>query len=241
MSLSLKDPRDEGRPGEKEWQEFRASFASALLHCWLLQDLEQTAPDYGTELHLRFMSAVDRADLYREDDPSWEWYLVPGPRGLDEIDDYLWLTEEEWRSLYDQLFPHVGVPGGSAGEFEFSARGLASVGLHSALETYFSACLGDRVRGPLPEAIKDYLEDRRLGDDLTVDNYLGFVEFDATRHLFVHNRGVVDERYVRRVADCKFEIGEFRTVDSLDLSRYAKTAWSTARLLRKGAARAEAE
>ena len=40
---TARDIRDLGEEGEKEWQEFRATFASAGLFAWLLSELAKVA------------------------------------------------------------------------------------------------------------------------------------------------------------------------------------------------------
>jgi hypothetical protein len=48
--MGYRDERDVSEPREKSWQEFRASFAAALLHAWLVKELDELAPDYFDDL-----------------------------------------------------------------------------------------------------------------------------------------------------------------------------------------------
>jgi hypothetical protein len=52
------------------------------------------------------------------------------------------------------------------------------------------------------------------------------VEAIATRNVIVHNRGRIDQRYLDRVKDSKFKVGELRTIDVDDL-------FQTSRVLQK--------
>ena len=81
------DPRDTGTPGEKEWQQFRASFAAAVLHWRAVEDIDVLLPDYADDLHDRFMSGEDWNAILREDDPTDNWNVVPGPKGLDDTNE----------------------------------------------------------------------------------------------------------------------------------------------------------
>lgn len=63
--------------------------------------------------------------------------------------------------------------------------------------------------------------------------YDALVEFDATRHILVHNRGVVDRRYLARVTTSASRVGDKRTLPLEELLKYAHVALSCGSRLRQ--------
>jgi hypothetical protein len=190
-------PRDSIQPCEKEWQEFRAGFAAALLHMWILRDLDCIAPNYVRDLGNRFNQARDSAEFFRKGIDGSEdlvWVPAASPERMD-LSNYEIYSERELELLEDQLFPH----GHDERDFQNFARGLLIIALHSALESF---CVGLGIqmkRTTLPKAINSYL--RTSGSsELGADLFKQLIEFDETRHIFVHHRGVISERYVANVS-----------------------------------------
>lgn len=225
------DPRDSIEPGHKEWEEFRASYAAAFLLTWLLHEARDVLDDYADDLENRFMSGWDiqeNLDIDRGQ-PKSEWDYPLPPRGgvLGPVypDGIMWMEEGEARALYEQLFPHRE----STGEFAEASVGLSVVALHAALETYARA-LDVHRRGRMPRAIERFL--REAGSPLDAETMRWIRECHATRNVIVHNRGIVDDRYVRSTEDSGFQIGEYRKLSVSDLGSFAKAIWKTARLVR---------
>lgn len=109
--------------------------------------------------------------------------------------------------LQTQLFP----PGTSASDALWLARGFAVAGMHHALERYLKEASGREIRGNLVERnLIPWLGDRIPPISVSSDLYVALQDLDATRHLFIHNAGIVTEEYVRRVPECKLRIGERR-------------------------------
>jgi hypothetical protein len=57
-------------------------------------------------------------------------------------------------------------------------------------------------------------------------------ECDATRHVVIQNRSIVDERYIRSSHRSGFHVGEFRTLTAEDLHRFATAVWKTAAIIK---------
>ena len=227
MSVQKRDRRDEGRAGLKEWEEFRSHFSVSFLLVWLLRDLPDLAPDYSEGVKERVMSAKDWVMILSEDDPDYDGALpVSGP-DPDAIDIEWW--DAESADLLDQIFAHDDTD-----EFIYSARGLAAVGLHSALEL-FAEAVGVSKYGRLPNRIGEFLKDTGSGNVLDAELFKRLVEFDEARHLMVHSRGVVTERYIESVPYCRLQTGEVRRIAEHDLHRYSHLVWTSASLLRRAA------
>jgi hypothetical protein len=221
------DPLDSGRPAQKRWEEFRAQYASALLSHKVFRELRATAQDAMTDLWSRLQSALcddeGLKELADQEGIAWD-RLVP----LRSADGGIagWEDVDELGRVYDSLFPH---------ELQNASleQGLAAatvVGLHSALESYVRA-LGAPSKGPLPEAVRRHLRSvDRLVDSELFDQ---LADLDATRHVIVHNRSIVDERYVRAVRNSWFSLGEFRSIDDRVIDRFADTSSKVADLLRR--------
>jgi hypothetical protein len=214
---SADDPRDSITPGDKEWQEFRASLAAAMLLAWFLSEIDQIAPDYFTDLETRFQDGIGNADALARDDPGYDGAVpVQWPHGGVTFFDRAFFDE-----LEDLLFPH----GEAEGDFRFMALGLAVVGVQSALEVYAEA-RGVNLEGGATTAIRDYLHVVGAAD-LDADTADLLADCEATRHIFAHNRGLVDAKYIRRVTNCQLLEGTRRDVrlnTVIDFARAARRA-----------------
>mgnify|MGYP000178264748 CR=1 FL=1 len=228
------DPRDQGDPGIKEWEEFRASYASAFLLTWLSEEAGDLLREYAQDLENRFMSGWDIQDTFDQDPGEPEelrGFPLPGVGGVereDYVDHLTWMDEWQARLLYSQLFPHRD----SVRDFPQTVAGMAVVALHAAIETY-SRSRGISAHGPLPRALADLLKQRGRSSLLDAETMRWLADCDATRHLIVHNRGVVDERYIRSVQYTTMEAGEFRRVSAEDLHHFAEAVYRVATILRE--------
>ena len=222
------DPLDEGEPKAKAWEEFRASYSTALILHWLFGDLDEIYPDYALHLWNRFQTAFDYRELFEKDGEFHGYVPLPASDDLDNEEYNVWYDYDDLVQWYDYLFPHRGTKVDTAN----LGQGLVVVALHSALESYARAL--DIVTGPpLPAAIRGFLEKQAQPSMLDADTFLTLVDCDATRHIIVHNRGVVDEKYLRAVHDSHFESGERRLLTVRDVNRFASAVRRTAELLRR--------
>jgi hypothetical protein len=219
----MRDIRDLGTPGEKEWAEFQVTFASAFLHVWLQRELGIIAPDYLKDLKDRIYAGIDWSDLELENDPEYDGGV---PVELPDGSGHEWWPAREGRLLADQLFPHRR----SEEDYVPAARGLAVVAIHAALENYCASSGIDLRRQPLPKALGKYLAGGGIGMEAEV--FADLVDLDETRHLFVHHRGVVSQRYCENVPYGRLVAGEFRVLTDNDLFRFSKAAWNAAIVLR---------
>lgn len=227
------DPRDVGQAGIKEWEEFRAGYAAAFLFVWLIREIRDKIEDYAEDLHGRFMSGWDIQDgleIDAELADSERGFPLPPVGGVEQEGyetDLTWMDNAEAHALYDQLFPH----GDSTRDFANVVPRMAVVALHSSLEMYARA-VGIEVRGPLPRALEAYFVKMRAPHLLDSVTMRALTDCDATRNVIVHNRGTVDERYIRAVPYSRFEIGEFRTITAVDVQAFAHAIWKTASAIR---------
>jgi hypothetical protein len=190
-----------------------------LLH-WLFQDLAVLHPDYVENLWSRLAIAFDYEPLLGDE---YDGMLpVYGPGGIEDQVEYF-IHKTDLEVLWDQLFPH----GLERDSLSSVGPVLVLIQLHAALEAYVKA-LGISVKGGLPAAIQNHFRGNSLPSDV-VDVLR---DFDAVRHIWIHNSGAVDESFLRRVHASQFEIGELRKVSARDIDRYAATAYSIAQRLR---------
>jgi hypothetical protein len=214
-----RDRRDRGQPREKEWQEFRTGYAAARLFAFLLDELDEVAPEYVADLRQRLNYGIVVGQGYLEDDPDSDGpALIPRPSGEDTMMD---LSAAEL--LEAQLFPEAEAH--DPRDFQQITRGMVVVAFHSTLESYATA-LG-ATKGPLPKAVARLAGSAfpaSLADELT--------EFHETRNLVVHHRGVVNDTYVNNVKYNKRVMGELRSLSAQDVERYAEMIWSVAGALR---------
>lgn len=221
------DARDAGTPCRKAWEEFRASYGSAIMHLWLLRDIEVLIPNYFDHLSDRFYQARDSADSLRSDieelaETVWFPGVQLGSEGADyDFDTQEAMSEGELDLIEEQLFPH----GLEDSDFHNSSKGLVAIGLHSSLETYAKALGISLRRITLPIAIKNHMGSAS-GAALDADLFAELVELDETRHLFVHHRGVVSERYVANVLYNTLIPGEAKRLKWRDLERFARVVWA---------------
>jgi hypothetical protein len=226
------DPRDTGTPGEKEWQQFRAAFAGAMLNIWLLSELDELAPDYFRGLRERFNYGIAAGEGLAQDDPTYDGAaIIDGPTRYRSS----FIDMDEALELEQQLFPHHD----SEEEGMRSARALAIIALHSALESYCRD-LGIAVRRTsLPRAIRSALANSKPPQVLDSETHDALVFLDETRHILVHNRGIVDDNYINNVPYNRLQRGEVRPVSESDLARFSRVVWKVARLLRSRGPTAE--
>jgi len=220
--MSSNDPRDDVRPLEKDWSEFRASYSAARLHGWLLRELPEIEPEYFLNLRNRVVDAILHGEGLRDagdGDPSAP---LQGPAGRNV---WFWDLHEAY-DLEAQLFPFDD----STEDYRDAARGLVIVGLHSALEAYCRALGVNRPHTPLPLAIQAALKAK--GRDLDAQNAQRLVLYDETRHLYVHHRGTVTQQYVDSVLYNKLNVSERRPVTDDDVEEFAWVVWKVASLLR---------
>lgn len=221
----MTDPLDSVVPSEARWEAFRRQFASALLLEWFFAELPEVAPDYAADLHGRLEQAfLSYPDIFRREGDYDGWVPVQGPG--DSLNN-VWMPEEDAVALHDALFPHglreVDLPG--------TGRALTLVAMHGALELY-SLGVGAK-RGPsLPDALRKLLVMRGADRQLDSRTFDDLVEFDALRHIIVHNAGVVDNKYDKKTRSSPLLVGERRAISSEDLHRMGSAANRVARLLR---------
>lgn len=220
--MRASDPRDSITKDVKHWEEFRASLAAAMLHAWFLSELDQTTPGYFQDLRTRFeIGFLDAAQLKR-DDPDYDG-AVPVQWPQSGVTFYDRAFAEE---LDDLLFPH----GEPEGDFRFMAWGLAVVSIQGALEAYAEAT-GLDLTGGATKAIRARLT--AVGKaDLDAKTADLLADCEATRHLYAHNRGVVDALYIRRVPNCQRLEGDRRDLDIFTVTDFARAARRAAARLR---------
>ncbi|MGH9894499.1 MAG: hypothetical protein ACREA0_21455, partial [bacterium] len=181
--------------------------------------------DYPEQLRSRINMGFDTADMLDEEDPERDRAVpIPSDEDFASIE---WWPREEAELLFDQLFPH----GNSGKDYDRTARGLALVGMHSALEAYAKALGLPLKRMPLPRRIQTF-----LGARLDAGTYQVLVELDETRHIVIHNRGLVDDQYAGNVPYNKLVHGEPKPLGRQDLQRFADAVWRAALAMRDAAA-----
>jgi len=217
------DPLDGGSPSQMAWETFRASFAVARIHLWTIRELGDGARHYLADLEERWYAGFLNAEALAEGDPEYDRAIPvqdPNNRGVT------FFARSEGEELYAQLFPH----GHSEADPMQAALGLITVGVLSALESY-SKARGVDVRGALSASIRQWLSSHDA-DDLPAGCANSLVDCEQTRHVYVHNRGIVDQNYIDRVADCRFQLGERRRLDTSVAESFAETVWKVGLLVR---------
>jgi len=104
------------------------------------------------------------------------------------------------------------------------------VGIHSALEAYVTQIGIDSKKG-LVRALRDHLKGK--GESLSADVVEVLDDFDATRHIIIHNRGCVDDAYIHRVGNCLLNEGEVRPLSEALIDSFSRVVFTTAELLKK--------
>jgi len=224
----MSDPLDIGKPSQKRWEEFRAQYAAALLPYWVIGYLKLELDDAAEELWGRLQSSLcDYPELMQRDTEErgeeWDGY-VPF-HGRDET-DIIWFHMDDLVALHDSLFPH-GLENASISS---AIAGATVVGIHSALDTYAKALQIEGKKG-LVSGIRGYLDpkDRALSAVLVE----ALDDCDATRHIIVHNRGCVDEAYIRRVRNSPLQLGEVRILNNDVVDRFSRAVFQVAAKLRE--------
>ena len=216
------DPLDSMDPRRGAWEEFRADYAAALLLNWLLRDLEYLNPEFVWDLWNRFEGGLAYRASF-EAEGSYDG-AVPVHRPDGEVD--FWIDYAELKSLYEWTYPH-----GTGGPSIDAWRSLVVVALHSGLERYARA-LGIGGRGRFPDRIREFLGTRDA-QALDADTWDTLNDLDATRHVVVHNRGIVDEPFVRAVRNTPFQTGERRAMNEQHVNTFAACVRRTAQALKE--------
>jgi hypothetical protein len=171
-------------------------------------------------LDARWYAAYLHAQSLAEEDPEYDgdWVL------LDRDEQNATFIQAGLAiEVSEQLFPD----GHASSDLLQNTLGLVTIGFHSALEAFAVGHEVTNGRGSLPEAISRWLL-RRAQPDLEawVSDHL--VACDATRHIVVHRRGIVDEAYAHRVKNNNYHVGERRSLDVSVVEKFAIAVWRTA-------------
>lgn len=150
------------------------------------------------------------------------WVPEAGLEDGMDLDSYDVISEDELDLLEDQLFPH----GREEADLDGALRGLVIVALHSALEAYAKSLQITRRRSPLPKDVGRYLAE--ADRPLDGDSFSMLVLLDESRHVIVHNRGVVDERYRDNTHYNRLLPGEKRTISWPEVEGFADLVWKVA-------------
>ena len=180
------------------------------------------------DLSSRIWSSLDSyPELLRKDSSErgedWDGEVPLHGRDDRQIE---WFHVDDLAALEESLFPH-GLRNAS---IQSAVRGALVIGLHSALDTYTKE-IGIDVKKGLPNAIRAHLATK--AEVLSADLAETLDDFDATRHIIVHNRGQVDDTYVRRVRNSSFQTGEFRSLSDSLIDSFARATYRIAAMLRK--------
>jgi len=221
------DPLDTGEGPRKRWEEFRAQYSAALLLHWVFRDLKTSANESVQDLWSRLQSSLyDYPEILQREalDRGEQWDGVVPVHARDG-DVEFWIDLDDLHGLYASLFPHdlknasIGMTVGAA----------VVVGLHSALEAYVRSLHLDAHPG-LPVTIRDHLS--ASGYTMPAELFDVLVDCDATRHVIVHNRGVVDDAYIRKVRNPPYHKDEFRVLTDPVIESFADAVRTTARMLK---------
>ena len=222
MGGGTNDLLDRGEPRVKAWEEFRARYSAGLLLHSLFQDLDSVYPDYAEDLWSRLNTAYDYEDILQKEGEYDGWLPIHGPGGIDSPDVW-WIKKSDLDELYDSLFPH----GIEAHRTNFTSLSTVVILFHSAIELYANTIGIPTRRGLIVSIIKAFPESS-LPSDL-IDTLR---ELDATRHVVVHNGGIVDEPYIRAVSGTRFQIGEYRSLSVKEVERFADATLKIGRMFR---------
>lgn len=223
-SRPKRDRLDLGEPRQKAWEEFAVQFSGARLLSWLLAELDELAPHFFEELKDKFHNAYSESDFLADESEDWDrdWVTLETP-------SFQYLTDRAGGAeLYEQVFPHAD----RDIAMEHVGRGLALVGLQAALEHYLSSVSGASLHGEFPKRVRDYLAttvDGRLYSDL--------ITLDETRHVVIHHRSVISDRYVANVPYGRLLVGERREISNAELWNVGDLVWRLALQIRREAER----
>lgn len=223
----MSDPLDVGNPSLKRWEEFRAHYSAALLAHWVFWYMKAEAREAVDELWGRLQSSLcDYPEIMQRDaeEAGEDWDRYVPFHGRDDR-DITWFHVDDLGALYDSLFPHDL----RNASIDAAMAGATVVGIHSALDTYAKQ-LGLDVRKGLVDAIRTHLAAK--GESLTAELVETLDDCDATRHIIVHNRGCVDDTYVRRVRNSPFQLGELRNLSDALVDSFSRAVFQVAGLLR---------
>jgi hypothetical protein len=227
VDSQMPDPLDTGKPSLKRWEEFRAQYSAALLAHWIFRDLNVEAAEAVDNLWGRLQSSLcDYPELMQqdlEDGQDWDGYVPLHGRDPENI---VWLHVDELSALNESLFPHDL----QNASIESAMRSGVVVGLHSAMEAYVKQVCIDSKKG-LVRVLRDHLKGK--GESLSADVVEVLADFDATRHIIIHNRGCVDDTYIKRVANCQLIEGELRILSESLIDSFSHVVFDTACLLKK--------
>ena len=219
-----------GQSRQKSWAEFSATFAAAYLLCWLLEDLPEVSPDYFGELQRRIGEAIVQGQIWEDEPPDdlgvgEEWDRHVPLQGPGEPSRSAWFVPLDALFRFEeQLFPK----GAGSTDFAWFARGITLAGMVGALEAYCKSLDVDTRRRSLTMAVRQLLATETPPKDLPAWAADALRECEATRNVFVHNRGIVDAAYVDTVPGNKFLVGERRSLVFGDLLRFAEGIWAAA-------------
>jgi len=224
----MADPLDSGDATVKRWEEFRAQYGAVVLSHQVFRDLKAEAADVVADLWGRLQSSLcDYPELMQreaeEQGEPWDQHVPL--HGRDDT-DIAWCHIEDLRAIYQSLFPHDL----RNASIESAMAGATVIGLHSALEVYANAVGVDTKKG-LDNGIRTHL--RGKGESLPADLVEVLDDCDATRHILVHNRGSVDDAYLRRVRHSPFQDGETRVLTNGLIHSFSRAVLAVAELLRK--------
>jgi hypothetical protein len=221
------DPLDTGKPSLKRWEEFRAQYSAAFLSHWVFRDLKVDVKQAVNDLWGRLQSSMcDYPELIQQDlaeGEDWDGYV---PLHGRDPTDIVWLHVDEVSDLHESLFPHDL----QNASIEWAMAAGVVVGLHSALEAYVKQIGIDSKKG-LVRALRDHLKGK--GESLSADVVEVLDDFDATRHIIIHNRGCDDDTYIERVANCQLRAAEIRILSVDLIDSFFGAVFDIASLLKK--------
>lgn len=218
---------DQHEPVAQAWTGFRLSHAAATTLRILCSELPEAAPNYLEQLPIRVGDAVSHGHLWSTDGTPdgepWDGYVpVQGP----SQHSVTFIPVEEAEFLETQLASDAAAPQDNL----WLIRGLVVIALHSALDRF--ARTAGVARSQLPEGVETFLSRSDGKYELDVGSFTSLVEFDATRHVFVHCAGVIDEKYQRAVRNSPLLMDERRPVDDALLDAYSRLSWKVAERIR---------
>ena len=194
---------------------------------WVYADLRADAAGLVEDLWGRLQtSIVDYPELLQrsaaEQGETWDHHVPFHDRHGGVV---FWAHEEDLSDLLDALFPH-DLPNASVDQV---TNASVVIQLHAALDAYAKA-LGISVAKGLPAAVRTFLQ--AASQTVSVDVFDDLTDCDATRNVLVHNRGIVDDTYIRKVRDPTYHVGELRVVNGSVIDRFAAAVRSVAAMLK---------
>lgn len=220
---------------EQAWQRFEADHTNVVLSILLLAQVETSDPTFEA-LWWDQLDPPDGLPDYMRPDADGGVLLRSAsgaPLPLDKLDKY------QARRLFESLTP---APLRSVDFYGASRRSVA-VALHGAIEAFIHMICPDLGREPLVSAIKPFLDHRiqPLGPESrhydlqiqsAIDTDASIRRLDASRHVIVHRRAVVDEGYLRAVPDSRYVIGELCDVSYRELWHWQHVVFQVAHHVR---------